>query len=162
MAHVVEILIASSPQEPALNVAFAQALPGRGLEGDRYAKGNGTFSKMPQQPDGELTLVQKEHIDGFVAATGINFTSRDARRNIVTAGVDLNALVGREFSVGTVHIRGLRLCEPCNYLAKQTSPDVLRGLVHKGGLRAQILNAGEIRVGDLIVETLPTVRAIPG
>jgi MOSC domain-containing protein YiiM len=148
MAEVVHILIAANPSEPARSVPSTMALPGRGLEGDRYALGTGTFSKQPQVPDGELTLIQQEHIDAFVAESGIAFTAREARRNIVSVGIDLNGLVGREFTIGTVTIRGLRLCEPCNYLAKQTAPEVLRGLVHKGGLRAQILTAGEIRVGD--------------
>ena len=160
MARVVEILIASSPQEPARSVDSAKALPGVGLEGDRYAIGNGTFSRTPQHPDGELTLVQREHIEAFAAATATTFTTRDARRNIVTEGIDLNALVGRQFTVGNVVIRGLRLCEPCNYLAKQTSPAVLRGLLHKGGLRAQILSDGEIKVGDLITE-LPASTTKP-
>jgi MOSC domain-containing protein YiiM len=150
MPEVVQILIAPSPSEPPLAVPAATALPGLGLEGDRYASGKGTFSKHPPVPDGELTLIQQEHLDAFVAESGLRFTATDARRNIVTAGIDLNALVGREFTIGTVAIRGLRLCEPCNYLAKQTSPEVLRGLVHKGGLRAQILTRGEIRVGDKI------------
>lgn len=153
MAVVVEILIAANPSEPARSVTMAVALPGQGLEGDRYALGTGTFSKQPQVPDGELTLIQQEHIDTFVAESGLAFTAREARRNLVTRGIDLNALVGREFIVGTVRIRGLRLCEPCNYLAKQTAPEVLRGLVHKGGLRAQILAHGEIRVGDTITTT---------
>jgi MOSC domain-containing protein YiiM len=73
----------------------------------------------------------------------------------VTAGVDLNALVGRDFRVGEVLIRGIRLCEPCGYLARQTSPEVLRGLLHRGGLRAQILSEGDIRVGDPLVEVPP-------
>jgi len=152
MAQVVEILIASSPADPAVSIDRVRAVAGSGLEGDRYAKGNGTFSHHPQRPDGELTLIQKEHIDAFVAATGLAFTTQDTRRNIVTLGIDLNALIGRDFKVGEVLIRGLRLCEPCNDLAKQTSPEVLRGLVHKGGLRAQILSSGEIRVGDALVE----------
>lgn len=152
MAHIVEILIASSSANPVMSVDRARAIPGRGLEGDRYARGTGTFSSHPQRPDGELTLVQKEHIDAFAALSGIPFTTRDARRNLVTVDVDLNGLVGREFKVGEVVIRGLRLCEPCNYLAKKTSQEVLRGLLHKGGLRAQILSIGEIRVGDTLVE----------
>lgn len=151
MPHIVEILIASNSKDPARSVDEVRALPGAGLEGDRYANGKGTFSKNPQVPDGELTLVQKEHIDAFVAATGLPFTTRDARRNLVTEGVDLNALVGHDFTIGEVTIRGIRLCEPCNYLAKQTSPAVLRGLVHKGGLRAQILTGGKIRVGDQLL-----------
>ena len=78
------------------------------------------------------------------------FTAADARRNVVTLGVRLNDLVGQEFCVGAVRIRGLRLCEPCSYLAKRSVPEVLKGLVHKGGLRAQILSEGVIGVGDRI------------
>jgi MOSC domain-containing protein YiiM len=152
MAKVVQILIATGPLESARSVSTATALPGYGLEGDRYALGKGTFSKHPQMPDSELTLIQQEHIESFVAESGIPFTAIDARRNIVTLGIDLNGLVGHEFTIGSVTIRGLRLCEPCNYLAKQTSAEVLRGLVHKGGLRAQILTTGEIRVGDKIAK----------
>ncbi len=151
MATVCEILIAASPAHLAECVEKIEAIPGKGLAGDRYANGNGTFSKQPQQPDGELTLIQKEHLDAFAAATGLKFSGRDARRNIVTSGIDLNAFVGREFSIGSVRIRALRLCEPCNYLAKQTSGEVLRGLLHKGGIRAQILTAGEIKVGAEII-----------
>jgi MOSC domain-containing protein YiiM len=155
MARIVEILIASAPNAPASSVQSVRAIPGCGLEGDRYANGTGTFSCHSQRPDGELTLIQQEHVEVFAASSGLAFTARDARRNLVTVGVDLNALIGKEFSVGAVLIRGIRLCEPCNYLAKQTSPDVLRGLVHKGGLRAQILSAGEIRVGDALFEVQP-------
>ena len=155
MAHIAEILIADSPASPAVALPSVRAVPGRGLEGDRYFHGAGTFSPRPQKPDFEVTLIQREHIDAFASGSGITFGPADARRNLVTQGVDLNALVGREFLVGTVRIRGLRLCEPCRYLAGKTSPEVLRGLVHKGGLRAQILTEGVIRVGDPIVEVPP-------
>src|SRR3954462_1604574 len=121
MGEIVAIFIATDPRTPAANVDCVRAIPGVGLEGDRYANGHGTFSKHPQQPDGELTLIQREHIDDFVAKTGLAFAAPDARRNILTSGIDLNALVGRNFTIGEVSIRGLRLCEPCNYLAKQTS-----------------------------------------
>lgn len=155
MGKVTEILIADSPDSPPRSLELAHAVPGLGLEGDRYFGGVGTFSPHPQRPDFELTLIQREHIDEFSRSTGISFGPSDARRNLVTTGVDLNALVGREFWVGAVRIRGMRLCEPCNYLAKQTSPSVLRGLLHKGGLRAQILTQGDIRVGDPITEAVP-------
>ena len=131
----------------------ARAVPGRGLEGDRYFTGTGTFAKNPQKPDHELTLIESECVEAFARASGLPFTPQHARRNLVTHGVALNDLVGREFTVGEVRIRGLRLCEPCNYLAKATWPEILRGLVHQGGLRAQILTAGTIRVGDAIVTT---------
>lgn len=150
MAQVVDIITAESPSAPAVSRPSVRAVPGRGLAGDRYFSGTGTFSPHPQKPDFELTLIQKEHIDAFASGAGIAFTARDARRNLVTVGLDLNSLVGREFRVGSVLIRGIRLCEPCGHLARLTSAEVLRGLVHKGGLRAQIVTEGEIRVGDPI------------
>lgn len=151
MSRVVEILIAESPAAEPRSVLMARALPGVGLEGDRYASGRGTFSPAPHKPDYELTLIEREHIDAFAAESGFPFTSKLARRNLVTEGVDLNALVGKEFTIGEVRIRGLRLCEPCNSLAKKTTPELLRGLVHKGGLRAQILSEGTLRVGDVLI-----------
>ena len=126
------------------------AVPGRGLEGDRYCIGIGTFSPDVQKPDFELTLIEQERITAFAGESGLPFTAFDARRNVVTEGVDLNALVNREFLIGNVRVRGMRLCEPCSYLAKITFPGTLRGLVHKGGLRAQILSGGIIRPGDAI------------
>ncbi len=155
-AHVVEILVADSPESPAVALQSVRAVPGRGLEGDRYFSGTGTFSPNPRRPDFEVTLIQREHVEAFAAESGLAFAPGDARRNLVTIGIDLNALVGREFRVGEVRIRGLRLCEPCSTLAKRTSPEVLRGLVHRGGLRAQILTEGVIRVGDPVVESPPT------
>jgi MOSC domain-containing protein YiiM len=152
MGQVVEILTASSPDSPMVSRENVQAIPGRGLEGDRYFDGAGTFSPNPRKPDYELTLIQQEHVEAFAAQAGRSFTARDARRNIVTRGVDLNTLAGREFRIGEVLIRGIRLCEPCDYLAKSTFPEVLQGLMHKGGLRAQILTEGEIRVGDSLTE----------
>lgn len=131
--------------------AAVRAVPGRGLEGDRYFLGTGTFSPQPQKPDFELTLMEQEQIEAFARSSGLPFTAAHARRNVITEGLDLNALVGREFHLGEVLIRGLRLCEPCNYLAKISFPETLKGLVHRGGLRAQILSAGTIRVDDTII-----------
>ena len=148
MAQVIEILIAASPTDSMSPQQSVRAVAGMGLAGDRYYTGQGTFSPQPRKPDYEVTLVQQEHLAAFAAAIGVAFTAREARRNLVTVGVDLNDLVGKEFRVGEVLLKGMRLCEPCNYLAKQTSPEILPGLVHKGGLRAQILTDGEIRVGD--------------
>ena len=128
-----------------------RAVPGRGLEGDRYFKGLGTFSPNPRKPDFEVTLIEQEKVEAFTAESGLPFTSAHARRNLVTEDVDLNALVGRDFMVGVVRLRGVRLCEPCAYLAKISFPETLKGLVHKGGLRAQIVSEGIIRVGDQIV-----------
>lgn len=151
MPFVSEILIAESPSSPMSSRSEVRAVPGRGLEADRYFSGVGTFSPTPQKPDFEITFIEKEKIEEFARATALPFTAAHARRNIVTEGVDLNALIGKEFLVGSVRIRGIRLCEPCNFLAKTTFPEVLKGLVHKGGLRAQIVTEGIIRVGAEIV-----------
>jgi len=151
MPTVVEILIADSPASPTTSRMNARAVPGKGLEGDRYFGGTGTFSPHPQRPDFEITLIEKEKIEAFAIEAGLPFTASHARRNIVTEGLDLNALAGSEFLIGEVRLRGIRLCEPCSYLAKTTFAETLRGLVHKGGLRAQILSEGTIRVGDPIV-----------
>ena len=151
-ARVIEILTAVSAGAVMVKRESVRAIPGQGLEGDRYFLGVGTFSPKPQKPDFELTLFEHENVQAFAAQTGLAFTASLARRNIVTSGVRLNELVGREFYIGEVRIRGLRLCEPCNHLAKLTSPEVLRGLVHQGGLRAQVLSEGQIRTGDFIKE----------
>ncbi len=127
-----------------------RAVPERGLEGDRYFIGAGTFSPNPHKHDFEITLIEKEKVEEFARDSGLPFTASHARRNIVTEGVDLNALVGKEFYLGQVRIRGIRLCEPCTYLAKTSFPETLKGLVHKAGLRAQILSEGNICIGDVI------------
>ena len=150
MPSIVEILIAESPGHPMSAKPEARAIPGLGLEGDRYALGTGTFSPHPQKPDFEVSLIEREEIDAFALETGIPFTASHARRNLVTEGVRLNALVGVEFVVGETRLRGIRLCEPCNYLAKTTYPEVLKGLAHKGGLRARIVTGGVIRTGDRV------------
>lgn len=149
--RVLQILVAASPTSPMEPRESARALPGRGLEDDRYFLNTGTFSPKTQKPDYEVTLIESEAIETFARESGLSFTALHARRNLVTQGIGLNALVGVEFSIGQVRIKGVRLCEPCNYLAKTTWPDVLHGLVHRGGLRAQILTEGIIRRDDPIV-----------
>ena len=150
MSRVIQILTAESPASEMRSRAVVRAVPGQGLEGDRYFVGTGTFSPPHPKPDFEITFIEQEQIEAFARESGLPFTSLHARRNIVTEGVSLNDLAGKEFHVGDVRIRGIRLCEPCNYLAKISFPETLKGLVHKGGLRAQILSEGLIRVGDRI------------
>lgn len=147
MGILKEILIADSPEHEMRSVATVVAEAGKGLVGDRYHKGTGTFSPSPHKADFEITLIENEKVEEFAMKSGLPFTASDARRNLVTEGTDLNALVDREFSIGEVKLRGIRLCEPCNYLAKQTYPEALKGLVHKGGLRAQIVKGGTLTVG---------------
>lgn len=148
---VVAICVAGEPGEPLATVAEAHAVPGRGLEGDRYFKQARAF---PEQAgaDAELTLIEIEAIEALAREVELELKPAEARRNIITRGVPLNHLVGREFRIGDVRVRGLRLCEPCSHLARLTEQRVLSGLIHRGGLRAQILTDGLIRVGDAVRE----------
>jgi len=145
---VESIYIASAATAPTQPVNEAHAIPGSGLEGDRYALGLGTFSKP--LPDRELTLIEAEAIEALKREYNFELPQGKARRNVVTRGVALNHLVGRDFTIGDVKIRGIRLCEPCDHLQRLTGGEVIKGLTHRGGLRAQILTPGTIHVGDAI------------
>jgi MOSC domain-containing protein YiiM len=122
---------------------------GQGLTGDRYGTQQGTFSKG-RKPDTEVTLIELEALEALARETKIELEPGQARRNLVTRGVPLNHLVGRDFSVGEVVLRGHRLCEPCGHLEGLTVKGVKDGLCHRGGLRAQILQGGVLRVNDTI------------
>jgi MOSC domain-containing protein YiiM len=148
---VVSINIAPSAEAEMVSVDEVNAVPGKGLQGDRYFVRQGTFYKP--QPDRELTLIEAEAIEAFRKDSKVEFDLGDSRRNVVTRGVPLNHLVDKEFWIGDVKVRGLRLCEPCSHLQKLTTDKVLPGLVHRGGLRAQILTEGIIRVGHSVRPT---------
>jgi MOSC domain-containing protein YiiM len=147
--HVVSIHITAKAAQPTTEVTEARAVPGRGLEGNRYFFRAGTFSDK-DGPDRELTLIEAEAIEALQRDYKVEIAPGQARRDVVTRGVALNHLVGREFQIGEVRVRGIRLCEPCSHLAKLTDDAVMRGLVHRGGLRAQIMSEGVIRPGDPI------------
>lgn len=147
---VVSINISAAAEAPMQQVEEVRAVPGRGLEGDRYFKGEGSFSKP--QPDRELTLIEAEAIEAFRNEFQVEYGLGSSRRNVVTRGVPLNHLVGKEFWIGEVKALGLKLCEPCSTLQRLSHPKVLPGLVHRGGLRAQILTEGMIRVGQTVKE----------
>ncbi len=149
--NVVSIHIAPSASMSMMSVKEARAVAGKGLEGDRYFNQSGHYSDRPG-PDREITLVEIEAIEALNRDYKISLEPGNTRRNIVTKNVPLNHLVGREFTVGNVTVRGIRLCEPCSLLEGLTEKGVLVGLVHRGGLRAQILTDGMIRVGELIQE----------
>ena len=143
------IHIAAVASEPTVSVEEARAVAGQGLKGDRYFDGKGSWSKTPGTGR-QVTLIELETIEALERDYKITIEPGQARRNIVIRGVALNHLVGREFSVGEVRLRGLRLNEPCNHLASLTDEKVKQGLVHRGGLRADIVSGGVIRVGDQI------------
>ena len=137
---VAAILIAPDAEAPLVRVESAAAVAGRGLAGDRYHDAKGTFSGPGAGY--ELTLVEAEQLD----ALGVSW--EQARRNVVTRGISLNPLVGHRFRIAGVECIGRRLCEPCAHLEKLSGPGLLRPLVHKAGLRADILRGGSITVGD--------------
>jgi MOSC domain-containing protein YiiM len=142
------IYIAPAATAPTLSMKEVLAIPGMGLEGDRYAMRQGTFFKP--EPSFELTLIEAEAIEALKRDYNVELTPGEARRNLVTRGIALNHLVGRDFQIGEVKAHGIRLCEPCSHLQRLTGRPVIKGLIHRGGLRAQILTSGAIRIGDLL------------
>jgi hypothetical protein len=148
---VAAIAVAERATGDIHTVNHAKALAGRGLDGDRYAAKAGTFSPANDTARGyDLTLIEAEVLDSLTLPEGRALGYAEARRNVVTRGIDLNALVGRRFRVGNVECLGQRLCEPCSHLERLTTKGTLRGLIHRGGLRADVLSDGEVTTGDLI------------
>ena len=148
--NVISIHIAPTGAAPMKSVTTAQAVAGKGLEGDRYYSKLGTYSNQAGSGR-DVTLIEIEAIDGLKRDYDVELDPSRSRRNIVTQGVPLNHFVGKEFRVGDVVLRGTRLCEPCAHMEKLTVKGAMRGLIHRGGLRAEIINGGTIKVGDRIL-----------
>lgn len=121
------------------------AIAESGLSGDRYAA-----AQIRKSPGAQVTLIESEHIEAYARERSVAFTPDQPRRNIVTAGVALNDLVGLRFRVGGAVLEGIELCEPCRLFARRTQPAVLEFFPGKGGLRARIVAGGAIRLGDAI------------
>lgn len=148
--QVVSIHITPKAEAEMTPVDEVLAEAGLGLAGDRYHAHTGTYSETPGTGR-DVTLIASEAIEQVENDNGIALAPGESRRNITTKGIDLNALVDQEFRVGEVVLRGMRLCEPCEYLQSHTGKDGLtKALVHRGGLRADIIRGGKIRVGDEI------------
>lgn len=143
--RVLSIYVRPKPSEKVVEVNQTMAVPGKGLEGDYYFEGT-----VPRGDEGgwEVTLIEQETLNAIQRESNIALDPGESRRNIVTENVALNHLVGRQFRVGGVILKGMRLCEPCSHLANLTQKDVLPALVHRGGLRAQIIKQGTIQTGD--------------
>ena len=148
---VVSINITPKAEAAMESVDEVRAIPGRGLEGDRYFDNKGRAPEAKR----ELTLIEAEAIEALKRELDVDYSLSDSRRNVVTRGVPLNHLVGKEFWVGDVKARGIMLCEPCAHLQKLTIKQVLPGLIHRGGLRAEILTEGTIRVGARVSAAEP-------
>ena len=143
--QVEAIYISATAQKLPRAVAHVRAVHGKGLEGDRYFIGLGTWSDYPVEAGRDLTLVEAEVLEE------VGLAPAEARRNVVTRGVALEGLIGQRFRVGEVECYGDRICEPCAHLEGLTRPGVLKALLHRGGLRADITHSGEIAVGDAVV-----------
>lgn len=142
---VAALLTAPDAEAPMRRVDDVEAIAGRGLAGDRYVDDRGTFHGARGY---QLTVVAEEHLE----RVGVSW--EEARRNVVTTGVDVNALVGRSFTIGDVECIGRRLAEPCVHLEKVVGRSgLMRPLVHRAGLRADIVSGGTIRVGDTVRAT---------
>lgn len=133
----------------SIDVATLQS--GKGVVGDRYFQRKGTFSeKLENSADWEVTLIEIEEIETYNQSQGAELSPGDFRRNIVTRDVRLNELVGRRFSVGASLLEGVRLCEPCAYLASLLGPEIVKAMAHRAGLRARILESGDVGPGDAV------------
>jgi len=146
--RLVGIYTATEGGQPMDSRDQVHAIAGVGLEGDRYATKTGQFSDR----DGggrEVTLIAREAVAAANTAD-VTIGEGETRRNLVTEGVDLEALIGKQFAVGDVVLLGVRDCPPCAYLEQLTGQAVRRGLRNRGGLRADIVRAGTLRVGDVI------------
>ena len=148
--EVISIHIAPKAEAAPVAVAEVNAVPGKGLKGDRYAEKIGTWSDTPGTGR-EVTLIESEQIEALEREFGVRLAPGESRRNITTRGVALNDLVDKEFRVGDVVLRGMRLAEPCAHLQRLIGQEAaLKGLVHRGGLRCDIVSGGTIRVGDVV------------
>ena len=126
------------------SVAEGRAIPGRGLGATSISESR-TYSR---KEDGRQITYRGRSARGAHRDIESRWSRRRAAEKRRDRGVALNHLVGRRFRVGEVEVRGLRLCEPCAYMEHMSGRPVRAGLVHRGGLRAEILTEGTIRVGD--------------
>jgi MOSC domain-containing protein YiiM len=141
--RVEAIFITAEHGELPQPVESVNAVAGKGLEGNRYYDEG--------RPEAELTLIEAEALEALESEHGISVDGARSRRNVLTRGVRLNDLVGKRFRVGPLECRGIELCEPCAHLESLTAPGVIKGLVHRAGLNAEILVGGVLRPGDAVV-----------
>jgi MOSC domain-containing protein YiiM len=153
--QVEAIFLAQPTEGERVQVRQVTAVAGRGLEGDAHFRAPGTRRRPGNQNGRDITLIEAEAIEGLAADTGIELEPWEGRRNVLTRGIALNDLVGRRFRVGGAECVGRRLCDPCSHLQSLTQPGVLRGLVDRGGLRADVVVGGAIAVGDDVADLGP-------
>ena len=147
---VVALFTVDRRAAPMKKVEELYALAGRGIEGDRYFLGTGTYSKSPE-PGRQVTLIKSEVLESLKNKLEINVKPEESRRNILTQGIEINDLIGTEFYVGTVRLRAHRITQPCLYLEKLLDqPGLYKELWDKGGISCEILSDGVIKERDII------------
>jgi len=146
---LLHICIAEAGAQPMQELAEARLVAGLGIDGDRYATGQGHYSKLPRA-DRQVTLIEIETIEAIVRDHRIRLVAQETRRNLTTRGVPLNHLVGRRFRVGAVVLRGERLNVPCKYLDGLLGRELFGPLTNRSGLNCTIVTGGVIRPGDPI------------
>lgn len=146
---VLEIWRTPTAAGPMERVPGARLLAGRGLDGDRYALGGGTWEQYPDL-EKQLTLIDRDDVAAVAAEAGVPLTPGDTRRNLVTAGVDLPALVGRWFTVGDALLFGMKRCPPCAHLERLTGARLVKAMVRRGGINAAVFGGGEVAEGTVV------------
>ena len=150
IGKILEIYIAEKDKTPTAQQSI-QAEANKGIVGDRYYNGTGTFSaKLAGNRKSEITFVASEEVDEFNKSQNESLGYGEVRRNIVTQGMNLKDLIGKEFSIDTARFLGIERCEPCAHLAATVNQKLLPHFVHTG-LRAAILKSGEVSVGAKII-----------
>lgn len=152
--HVVSIHTTAEAAAPMVGLDRAELVAGEGITGDRYAMGRGHYSIRPHI-DRQVTLIESEVLEALARDHGIDLMPDEHRRNITTAGVPVNHLVGQYFAIGPCVLYGGRLNVPCSYLQDLVGKRVFRPLVHRSGLNARIIVGGTVTPGDEITSVDP-------
>ena len=147
--RVTEIWLTGTAAAPMRRVPAGLLVAGAGLDGDRYALGGGTWAQYPDL-EKQLTLIDSADVAAVAAEAGVDLAPGDTRRNLVTVGVDLPALVGRWFAVGDAVLFGMKRCPPCTHLERLTGARLVRAMLHRGGINAAVFAGAEIAEGAVI------------
>jgi MOSC domain-containing protein YiiM len=148
-ARLAEIWLTGSTAAPLRRVPAGRLVAGHGLDGDRYALGGGTWAQYPDL-EKQLTLIDADDVAALASETGAALTPGDLRRNLVTAGIELPALVGGWFAVGESLLFGMKRCPPCTHLERLTGVRLIKAMVHRGGINAAVFVGGSISEGDAV------------
>jgi len=151
MSGTVEaIYVAERSGQPMRAIDEVVGAAGRGLLGDRHCRPADAPPLTPDERVPDVSLVEAEVLESLRDDYGIDLEGAETRRNLVTRGVRLNDLIGRQFRLGGLLCEGVEICQPCVHVQQKVGKPILKPLVHRGGLRARILESGSVRLGDVI------------